>query len=195
MGDNARHQSGGEPVSELRGLAGSAGFAIGSAIIVDQGRPGVVRRRIQKHSADDEMSRFDRAVGEAAGSLREVAARARPRAAESSILEAYLLMVEDETLREDVERRIRIDLQCAEWALRSSVNEMSEQLRSGDDPYLAERSHDFEFVGDRILGALIGRGKPLGGQRTGLLQNEMQTLPQPIEPQGCIEFKAAGGDA
>jgi phosphotransferase system enzyme I (PtsI) len=144
------------------GLPGSAGFAIGNAILVDEGRVGIVRRRIQKHIADDEMARFDRAVIEAARSLREVAERAKPRAAESSILEAYVLMVEDETLREDVERRIRIDLMCAEWALNSSVNEMSEQIRGGGDPYLTERSHDFEFVGDRILGALTGRAKSHG---------------------------------
>lgn len=166
MGDDGKHgPSGSDPplTHELRGLAGSAGFAIGNAIIVDQERSGVVRRRIHKHTADDEMARFDRAVEEAARSLREVAARAHPRAAESSILEAYVLMVEDETLREDVERRVRIDLQCAEWALRSSVVDMGDQLRTSDDPYLMERSHDFEFVGDRILGALSGRSRPLGG--------------------------------
>ena len=159
--------------AQLVGLAGSPGFAIGTAIIVDQGRAGVVRRRIQKHTADDEVARFDHAVSEAAKALREVAERARPRAVESSILQAYLLMVEDETLREDVERRVRIDLMCAEWALHSAVREMSDQLRGGDDPYLTERSHDFEFVGDRILGALAGRGRPLGaipeGHEPGIL--------------------------
>lgn len=159
--------------SALIGLPGSAGFAIANAIIVDQGRAGVVRRRIQKHQADDQMARFDRAVSEAARAFREVAERARPRAAESSILEAYVLMVEDETLREDVERRIRIDLQCAEWALHSAVGDMSAQIRGGDDPYLAERGHDIEFVGERILGELAGRGRPLGpvpeGHEPGIL--------------------------
>lgn len=165
MGDDGkRDASGSEPpmTRDLRGLPGSAGFAIGNAIIVDQGRSGVVRRRIHKHTADDEMARFDRAVKEAALSLREVAERARPRIAEVSILEAYILMVQDETLREDVERRVRIDLQCAEWALRSSVLDMGDQLRGSNDPYLTERSHDFEFVGDRILGALAGRTRPSG---------------------------------
>ena len=176
MGEAGHDHRGGvsEPESvQLVGLAGSPGFAIGTAIIVDQGRAGVVRRRIQKHMVDDEVARFDRAVSEAAQSLREVAERAGPRAVETSILQAYLLMVEDETLREDVERRIRIDLMCAEWALRSAVTEMSEQLRRGDDPYLTERSHDFEFVGDRLLGALAGRSRPLGaipeGHEPGIL--------------------------
>jgi phosphotransferase system enzyme I (PtsI) len=115
----------------LEGIAGSVGYAIAPAVVVDVRRHGVVRRHVPKRAADDEMARFDRAVKEAALSLREVAERARPRIAEVSILEAYILMVQDETLREDVERRVRIDLQCAEWALRSSVVEMGEQLRGG----------------------------------------------------------------
>lgn len=145
---------------ELSGIAGSAGFAIGTAQVVDRLQVGVVRRRIPKHLADDEMERYDKAVGVASQGLREVAERAQHRAAEASILEAYVLMVEDETLREDVERRVRIDYQCTEWALASAVREMSDQLRGADDPYLTERSHDIEFVGERILRALAGHQRP-----------------------------------
>lgn len=143
----------------LEGIAGSAGYAIGRAIVVDTRRNGVIRRHIPKHAADDELERFDRAVQVAARELRAAEERARSRGTrvETSILEAYLLMVGDETLREDVERRIRIDLLCAEWSLSATVQEMSAQLRLSGDPYLAERSHDLEFVADRILGSLIGR--------------------------------------
>lgn len=143
----------------LEGIAGSAGYAIGRAIVVDTRRNGVVRRHVPKHAADDELDRFDRAVQVAARELRlaEERARARGTRLETSILEAYLLMVGDETLREDVERRIRIDLLCAEWALSASVQEMTAQLRLAGDPYLAERSHDLEFVADRILGSLTGK--------------------------------------
>ncbi|HET9959318.1 MAG TPA: phosphoenolpyruvate--protein phosphotransferase [Polyangiaceae bacterium] len=143
----------------LEGIAGSAGYSIGRAMVVDTRRHGVVRRHIPKHAAEDEVERFDRAVAVAARELREAEAREQNRATrlETSILAAYLLMVEDDTLRADVERKIRIDLLCAEWALSASVEEMAAQLRTSGDPYLAERSHDFEFVADRILGALSGR--------------------------------------
>jgi phosphotransferase system enzyme I (PtsI) len=125
--------------------------------VVDTRRPGIAHRRIPKHLADEEVARFDGAVEVAAEGLREVADRVRHARAEASILEAYILMVQDETLREDVERRIRIDRQCAEWALDSAVHAMAKELASRDDPYLAERSHDFEFVGDRIIRALTGK--------------------------------------
>lgn len=143
----------------IEGIPGSAGYAIGRAIVIDTARQGAVRRHIQKHAADDELDRFDRAVQVAARELRTAEERARARGTrlETSILEAYLLMVSDETLREDVERRIRIDLLCAEWALTAAVEEMTAHLSLAKDPYLAERSHDLEFVADRILGALTGR--------------------------------------
>jgi phosphotransferase system enzyme I (PtsI) len=136
------------------------GYAIAPAMVVDVRRHGVVRRHIHKSAADDEIGRFEKAVELAATELRAAEERSRSRSikVESSILQAYLLMVEDDMLHAEVERRIRIDLLCAEWALSAAIEEMADQLRQGSDPYLAERSHDFEFIGDRLLGALTGRG-------------------------------------
>lgn len=147
-----------EPVV-LQGIAGSAGVAIGRALVIDTRRTRVVRRHVRKHMAKDELGRFDTAVQAAAVSLREVAAGADRRfaKAESSILEAYVLMLEDESLREEVERRISIDLMNAEWAVDAAIGEMAEQLRRDGDPYLAERSHDFEFIGDLIQRAFAGK--------------------------------------
>lgn len=143
----------------LEGIAGSAGYAIGPAIVVDLSRQGVPRRHVSKHVAHDEVERLHRAVERAARELRDAVERTRGRSTrlEESILNAYLLMVEDETLREEVERHINIDYMCAEWALSTAVEEMAAQLRTGGDPYLAERSHDFQFVGDRLQRALSGR--------------------------------------
>ena len=155
--------SSGQPALVLDGIAGSPGMAIGPAVVIDTGRPGVVRRHVPKHVAHDEMKRFDRAVKLAAQSLREVNERVRTTAprAESSILEAYVAMVEDETLREDIERRVKIDRQCVEWAVDAAVSEMARQLKAGGDPYLAERSHDLEFIGDSLQRALTGRQRTL----------------------------------
>lgn len=155
MTEGPRTPAPGGPVL-IEGIAGSAGLAIGPAVIADNRRLGVPHRRIPKHLADEEMRRFDHAVAFAGRELREVADRIRGTAArvETSILEAYMLMVEDETLRADVERRVRIDRQSAEWALDNAVRDMASQLSGARDPYLAERSHDLEFVRDRILLAL-----------------------------------------
>ncbi len=151
------------PQTEVEGIGGSAGFAIGQAVIVDSGRAGVVHRRIKAHQVDDELARFKEAVEKTSAGLREVADKLRGKAsaAETSILEAYVLMASDETLRDEVERFVRIDHQCIEWALDTAISNMSRQLREADDPYLAERSHDFDFIRDRIMRALTGRGRAI----------------------------------
>jgi phosphotransferase system enzyme I (PtsI) len=151
------------PPTEVEGIGGSAGFAIGQAVIVDSGRAGVVHRRIKAHQADDELLRFKEAVEKTSQGLREVADKLRGKAsaAETSILEAYVLMASDPTLRDEVERFVRIDHQCIEWALDTAISNMSRQLREADDPYLAERSHDFDFIRDRIMRALTGRGRAI----------------------------------
>jgi phosphotransferase system enzyme I (PtsI) len=161
-GDVAEPSAGRQPFV-LEGIAGSPGLAIGQAVVVDRRRPGVPRRHIARHGVDHELARFDAAVRLTAQALRDVAAQVRtgPARSESSILEAYVLMVEDESLREEVERHVRIDMQCAEWALDSAVRAMVDQLREAGDAYLEERGHDLEFVGEHILRSLVGRRHPV----------------------------------
>jgi len=151
------HQSGAALV--LDGIAGSAGYAIGHVVIVDTRRSGIVRRHIAPEAATEELLRFDDAVAVSAGELRIVLAAKQGTAsrAETSILEAYVLMLEDETLRAAVESKIASAGICAEWALDLAVAEMAAVLRQSGDPYLAERSHDFEFVEDRLLRTMAGK--------------------------------------
>ena len=157
----------------LEGIGGSAGFAIGRASVVDPGHLGITHRRIGVSEADAEMARFDAAVAKSADELKTIATEVRTQrpenAAETSILDAYSLMLTDPTLRQDVEGLVRGNRQCAEWALETSVEAMSRQLRQTDDAYLAERSHDFEFVRDRIVRALSG-------------QSEDSPIPDSVEP-------------
>jgi phosphotransferase system enzyme I (PtsI) len=142
----------------LGGLPGSPGVALGKAVVLALGRTGVVHRHVEAAEVPQEIERFKGGVARAAAELRELANKARPTATkiEISVLEAYTLMVEDELLLAEVTKHIESDLVCAEWALDRSVSEMAGQLRRGGDAYLAERSHDFEFVGARIRLAIGG---------------------------------------
>lgn len=144
-------------VVELDGIAGSPGLSIGPALVVEVRRPGVVKRRLAKHQAAEEVERYQLAIERAALELQEVAARATGGHIETSVLQAYVLMVQDQTLRDNVERRILLDLVCAEWALDLAVDEIASHLAQAPDPYLSERSHDVRFVGDRILAVLSGQ--------------------------------------
>jgi len=157
---------------ELDGIAGSGGFAIGRAMVVATLRTGVAHRRVLSTDIEHEVGRFDQAVSQAVEDLRAVTEKLRRGdavSAETSILDAYIMMLGDPTLRDDVRDLIGLEHQCAEWALEASVEVMCSQLRESEDPYLAERSHDFEFIRDRLLRAL-------GGQEEGLF------IPEHSEP-------------
>ena len=141
----------------LRGLPGSPGVAIGKAVVLGSPRSAYAHRIISPEEVGEELRRYDAAVGNAQQDLRAMAKRVGDRTAESNILEAYLLMVGDETLAEAVRGQISKDRRCAEWAVASAIEAYASRLAAVNDPYLRERSHDIEFIGDRLLRALGGR--------------------------------------
>lgn len=162
-----------ESMVHLTGISGSAGFAVGRAFVVEGDYLGATHRRIRPEDCQAELARFDQSVAGSIQELRQVTEDLKggntPVASEASILDAYILMLGDVTLRHQVQTLIEGSLQCAEWALESSVGEMCRKLRDSGDAYLAERSHDFEFIRDRILRGLAGR-------------KEAQIMPESGEP-------------
>ncbi len=151
----------------IKGLPGSPGVAVGPALVIGEMRAAYTRRHIPHSAADEEVLRLRRAVEGAKESLKEVSARMGAQAARDHgpILEAYLLMLEDPLLHERVEKRIRVERKCAEWAVAASCEDIlrlfavrpDTPARPGsDDAYILERRHDVEFVCDRLLRALLG---------------------------------------
>jgi phosphoenolpyruvate-protein phosphotransferase (PTS system enzyme I) len=151
----------GEPLAAspetLQGIAGSPGLAIGKAVVFGSPRATHAHRFVPVDEVTTEIARFLTAVERAQQDLREMAKRVADRKAEVSILEAYVLMVGDETLIDSVRAQIEGERRCAEWAVASAIEVTASRLAAVDDPYLRERSHDVEFVGERLLRALGGR--------------------------------------
>lgn len=141
----------------LRGIAGSPGVAVGKAVVLGSPRSAYAHRQIEADEVEREIHRYDLAVARAQQDLREMARRVADRRAESSILEAYVLMVGDETLAEAVRGTITTELHCAEWAVAKAIEAYAAKLAAVNDAYLRERSHDVEFIGERLLRALGGR--------------------------------------
>lgn len=140
----------------LAGLAGAPGVAIGTAIVL--GAPSVTypRRHIELHEIPAEMRRFEEAVARAQRELRDMSRRVGDRRAEVSILEAYLLMLGDEALADGVKMQIAEERRSAEWAVAAACEHIAGRLAALQDPYLRERSHDVEFVGERLIRAFDG---------------------------------------
>src|SRR4051812_21417059 len=117
----------------LRGIAGSPGIAIGRAVVLSGGRSGYARRFIDAGQIDHERARFREAVAKATLHLREMAERVSGKPAEASILEAYVLMVGDETLAQSVDEQIGKDRRNAEWAVAIACEGIAARLASLSD--------------------------------------------------------------
>jgi phosphotransferase system enzyme I (PtsI) len=140
----------------LTGVAGSHGVAVAPAVVFGHRRGGHPQRRVASDRKPQEWNRFVDAVCDVQGELRGMAADIPEGRPEASILDAYLLMVGDELLARRVHAEIHDAGRCAEWAVAASAEAMALELGGVGDPYLRERSHDVEFVGELLLRALAG---------------------------------------
>jgi len=146
----------------FRGIPGSPGVAIGPALVISNSRAVYTRRHIHATQIEAEMSRVESAVLDAKTTLKEVSQRleAGPAHNTTPILDAYLMMLSDPLLHEAIVRKIKDERKCAEWAVASASEDISRlflpQSPNEKDSYIVERRHDVEFVGDRLLRALMG---------------------------------------
>jgi phosphotransferase system enzyme I (PtsI) len=153
------------PPVTLKGIAGSPGVAVGPALVLGDLRASFVRRHVHTAQIPQEMDRVKQAVEAAQRTLSEVSAKMPMAMREASpILEAYQMMLEDPSLHDRVNKKIKVDKKCAEWAVSESSEEIVAMFKAGDqqdrDAYITERRHDIEFVCDRLLRALVGSEVP-----------------------------------
>ncbi|HSQ65218.1 MAG TPA: phosphoenolpyruvate--protein phosphotransferase [Polyangiaceae bacterium] len=147
------------PPTIIKGIAGSPGVAVGPALVVGDVHNAYVRRHVHSAQIPGELIRIKDAVAKAQDSLREVGSRLSGAHDQKQILEAYLMMLADPLLHEQIEKRIREEKRCAEWAVAGAAEEIAGRFPAASrdtDAYIRERRHDVEFVADRLLRALTG---------------------------------------
>ncbi len=150
----------------IKGIAGSPGIAVGPALVVGDTKAAYARRHVASAQVESEVERLRKAVQDAQQHIREVSARLPAAPLETNaILDAYLTMVADPMLLERVEKKIRSEKKCAEWAVAQACDEIGKMFAPADpserDTYIVERRHDVEFVCDRLLRELTGNTKQI----------------------------------
>ncbi len=148
----------------LRGLPGAPGVAIGKAVAV---MPHADIESIPDRPVDDvkaEQKRFLEAVNAVRGEIHEMVENmsAVLPAADSVLFDAYLMMLDSDSLIDGVQEGIRKG-NWAPGALRETFREHINAFDEMDDPYLRERAEDIRDLGRRILTQL--QQKPTRGTR------------------------------
>ncbi|HEY3138756.1 MAG TPA: phosphoenolpyruvate--protein phosphotransferase [Blastocatellia bacterium] len=147
---------------KLQGIPASPGIAVGQVLRLDErGRHHFYYTGVSPARSRTEVRRLREAFDEARAQLQEIKVRLAEELGyeHSFILDAHLLMLEDEQLIKELEHEIRVRRVNAEWAVRSVADRAIEVYKQVNDPYLRERTSDLEDVATRLLTVLSGHDK------------------------------------
>ncbi len=119
----------------------------------------VTRQVLPDLQLDEEANRLQRALVKTRQQILEIQKRVSQGmgAAEGSIFDAHLLVIEDRTLVDEVIRVIHEEKVNAEYAFHSVAEKYAATLAAIDDDYLRERAADMRDVTLRVLNNLLGR--------------------------------------
>lgn len=146
----------------LTGVGVSAGVAIGPAYVVERGALRVPEYSIPADAVAAECARFSAAVEEAQrqlAALQQKAAQLTGLAAEEFgiLLDAHHHMLAGSRLTRSVRAIISSEFINSEAAVVHSLEQIEEDFRAIDDPYIAARITDVREVGTRLLRNLMDK--------------------------------------
>ncbi|HKB72541.1 MAG TPA: phosphoenolpyruvate--protein phosphotransferase [Thermoanaerobaculia bacterium] len=136
----------------LRGVSVSGGIAVGRAVVLRTRDGWVARLPVSPDRLDQECARLRAAAHAASHKLASLSGTRPPEMGGelSSILSAHALMAIDPAFIRPVEKRIRREQINAEWALRTTAEELRERLAGAVDPVLSARGEDILQVARAI---------------------------------------------
>ncbi len=142
----------------LRGLAVSAGVAIGPVVVLDQHGLRLPPRDLDPSRVADELEHLDRALAEARAEALAAEADARERIGPqyADILGAHARMIDDPSLRRQARERIEQQHITAPHAVREVLAKVAERLDALSDPHLAARAADVRDIQRRLIKRLAG---------------------------------------
>ncbi|BAN70094.1 phosphoenolpyruvate--protein phosphotransferase [endosymbiont of unidentified scaly snail isolate Monju] len=141
------------------GVGAGARIAIGEAFVLCRGPICVSPAWVRPHQVEDEVRRFEAAVGIASQQLQAIRDEIPPDTPGeiSEFIDSHLLMIEDRALSSGVASLIRQRLASAEWALQQHCDALVEVFEQMQDAYLRTRRDDLIHVVQRILKVLTAR--------------------------------------
>ncbi|MDP8221855.1 MAG: phosphoenolpyruvate--protein phosphotransferase [Candidatus Lernaella stagnicola] len=142
-------------LTELQGLSGAPGIALGRAYHIDRPHIRVPHHKIEASGVEHELQRLNSSLALSRHQLTEAKAKLDLEE-HAQILDAHLSLFKDPELIGRFRRRIEELLVNSEWAVTQVIAEVTSIFDHVEDPYLRERRRDFEYVERRLLHNLMG---------------------------------------
>lgn len=148
----------------LRGIPVAPGVARARILVLNQPHAGTVpRTRIEPGDIPKELTRLQNALLATRKEILKIQQKVAEGlgAKDASIFEAHLLVLEDQTLIDEVTRLMEREHVNVEHAFSEVSTRFVNELAKIDDEYLRERAADMRDVTSRVLNQLIGSGESL----------------------------------
>lgn len=140
------------------GISASPGIAIGRAYRLDREEIKIREENLPSDQVEDEILRFKKALNEAKIEISKlkdsIAKKLGPEHAK--LFEAYLLILEDEFINQQVFTGISEEKKNAEFIYNRVVQKTIQTISLSRDEYLKERVADIVAVSNRVLNRLSG---------------------------------------
>jgi len=119
----------------FRGIAVSTGVCRGKILVLDRIRPTISRKQMSEAEVQEEVNRLEKALVLTRQQLLDVQRKVSEKmgAAEGSIFDAHLLVLEDRTLLDEVVRIIQTEKVNAEHAFHTVAERYAATLAGIDD--------------------------------------------------------------
>ena len=148
---------------ERNGIAISPGFSVGNALLINQAKTIVEKRKIKTNEIIKEVNKFQSAVEASKDEIRKMKLDIDDeyKIEHIEILDFNILILEDEILASEVIELITKKNINAEWALNDVLTNKSKEFAFVKDLYMQERLADFYYLAERITKNLRGLNQSL----------------------------------
>jgi len=143
----------------LKGKGVSSGIAIGKVYLLERGRIQVSKHSVKEEQVDREIAKFLQAMKKAVEELNRIKQSIPDDEVRQHafIIDAHILMLQDEFFRREVVETIKRQRINAEWALDIVVFKYLSSFEKVEDPYLRERGQDLNHIYQRLLRIMVGK--------------------------------------
>jgi phosphotransferase system enzyme I (PtsI) len=144
----------------LKGMGVSSGITYGRVRLLERGKIPINKRPIKDGQGDKEILKFRHAVKRAVEELHSIK-QTMPddeMRKHSFIIDAHILILQDEFFTNSVINTITGNKVNAEWALDIVVSKFLSSFEKVEDSYLRERGQDIKYIYDRLVRILV-KGK------------------------------------
>jgi phosphotransferase system enzyme I (PtsI) len=143
----------------FRGIPVSGGVCQGPVLVLGSTSECVPNHPVTEEELPAELDRLERALIQTRRQILDVQKKVGDAlgAKDASIFDAHLLVLEDQTLLDEVARVLESKKINIEHAYEQVSEKYAAALSAVDDDYLKERASDLRDVASRVLNNLMGR--------------------------------------